>query len=71
MEARRRIEMVLQKLEGSERRRQSRAVGLLEHIGSAEASKELQRLEGGAAEARLTLDARAALERLAKRPPKP
>ena len=46
---------------------QSRAVQLLEMLGSAEASQLLQELAQGAPEARLTQEAKASLERLAKR----
>lgn len=44
-----------------------RAVEVLEHIGTPEASKVLETLASGAEGARLTRDAKAALERLGKR----
>jgi RNA polymerase sigma factor (sigma-70 family) len=44
-----------------------RAIQALEGIGSARAQTLLQRLAGGAPDARLTVEAKAALERLAKR----
>jgi hypothetical protein len=43
-----------------------RVLLLLEQIGSPEAKKELQRLAAGADTARLTREARAALERLGR-----
>jgi WD40 repeat protein len=67
LETRRRIERLLGKLEGAERLRATRAVGVLERIGSAEARTILEGLAGGAPEARLTRAARAALERLVRR----
>jgi WD40 repeat protein len=48
----------------AEERRQIRAVWVLEQIGSAEARKTLERLAGGAAAARQTREAKAALQRL-------
>jgi hypothetical protein len=44
-----------------------RAVEVLEHIGTPEARRVLATPAEGAVEARLTKDAKAALERLAKR----
>ena len=46
--------------------RQIRAVMVLEQIGDAEARRLLQRLAEGAAEARQTREAKAALQRLSK-----
>jgi hypothetical protein len=46
--------------------RNLRAVELLELIGSSQARQTLQRLAGGAPGARLTRQAKNALERLAK-----
>jgi WD40 repeat protein len=46
-----------------------RAVEVLEHIGTADARQILQRLAGGAPNARLTREAKASLERLARRSP--
>jgi hypothetical protein len=48
-----------------------RAVRLLEEIGTAEARDLLDRLARGAAQARLTVEARAALDRLNSRPQPP
>src|SRR5262249_30216223 len=45
-----------------------RAVQVLEYIGDAEARKLLTKLSEGAPQARLTQEAKASLERLAKRP---
>ncbi len=72
LEARRRIEGLLQKLEDSgpltgERLRTVRVVQVLESIATPEARKVLEPLARGAAGARLTIEARAALERLASR----
>jgi hypothetical protein len=71
LEVRQRAEMLLEKLEKSvsslEQLRQTRALEMLEHIGTAEARKVLEQLATGAPEARQTRDAQAALERLARR----
>ena len=48
----------------AEERRRTRAVWVLEQIGSADARKTLERLAGGAAAARQTREAKAALQRL-------
>jgi WD40 repeat protein len=48
----------------AEERRQTRAVWVLEQIGSADARKTLERLAGGAAAARQTREAKSALQRL-------
>jgi WD40 repeat protein len=50
-----------------ERLRVLRAVEVLEHIGTAEARRILERLAGGMPEARVTEDAKQSLDRLAKR----
>jgi hypothetical protein len=67
-EARRRLELLLEKLKESalspDRLRQLRAVEVLEHIGTPEARRLLETLAGGA----LAPDAKAALQRLARRP---
>jgi hypothetical protein len=52
----------------SEPLRQLLAVEVLEHIGTAEACELLTKLAGGAPGARLTREAKAALERLKRRP---
>jgi RNA polymerase sigma factor (sigma-70 family) len=71
LEVRRRVEGLLKRLEGPvvspETLRRLRAVELLERIGSEEARRVLQTLAGGAAEGRLTREAKAALARLPKR----
>jgi hypothetical protein len=71
-EVRRRIEGLLSKLQGpvtsSETLRSVRAVEVLEHIATPEAHELLRKLAAGGAEARLTGEAKAALERLRSRP---
>jgi hypothetical protein len=66
-----RIEALLGKLEGpvasAETLRSIRAVEALEHIATPEARDLLDRLAAGAPEARLTREAKAALERLGRR----
>jgi hypothetical protein len=75
LELRRRLDQLLEQLEAPvtapERLQQLRAVEVLEHVGSPEAREVLEKLAGGAPEARLTREARAALDRLAKRPTGP
>jgi RNA polymerase sigma factor (sigma-70 family) len=70
-EVRRRIEALLDKLQGpvtfTETLRSIRAVEVLEHIATPEAQQLLQKLADGAPAARLTRDAKAALERLSSR----
>jgi Spy/CpxP family protein refolding chaperone len=69
-EARRRIEALLNKLQGpvtsAGTLRSIRAVEVLEHIATPEAREVLQNLAKGAAEARLTHEAKAALDRLSR-----
>jgi hypothetical protein len=69
-EARRRIERVLAGLDGfehsPERLRELRAVEVIEAVGGAEAKRVLSELAKGDADARLTRDARASLERLGR-----
>jgi RNA polymerase sigma factor (sigma-70 family) len=68
-EVRRRLRDLLGKLKGgptTEELRHTRAVHALELCGTAEARQVLRAWAGGAREARLTRDARAALERLEK-----
>jgi hypothetical protein len=76
LEVERRIQGLLEKLRGPVRRldtrRAVRAVAVLEDIGTPEARRILETLAGGAEGARLSRDAQAALERLARRRvPKP
>jgi hypothetical protein len=69
-EAARRLGRLLDRLDGGpapEVLRQLRAVEVLEVVGGPEARKALAALAGGAPEARLTRDARAALRRLDQR----
>ena len=70
-EARRRLDKLLAEVEGDipsgERLRGLRAVEFLEHIATPEARDLLQKLADGAPGARLTREAKAALDRLAKR----
>jgi WD40 repeat protein len=68
LEVKMRIEQLLQKLDGPvthpDRLRALRAIEVLEELGTAEAREVLQTLTKGTAEARLTQEAQAALERL-------
>ena len=72
LESRRRAQAILDKLRGPvidpEQRRAVRAVAILEDMSTPEARKLLAALADGAPEARLTREARAALERLRQRP---
>jgi hypothetical protein len=71
LEARRRLERVLEKLPLSKllswRERERRSVLLLERIGSSDARELLKDLSKGAGSAPLTVEARQALERLEKK----
>jgi RNA polymerase sigma factor (sigma-70 family) len=70
-EVRRRVEALLAGLrlvQTPEARRHLRAVRVLEGVSSAEARRLLERLAEGAPEARLTREAKASLERWARRP---
>src|SRR5207248_5200201 len=67
LEMQRRIEQLLAQLEGPERLRAMRALAALERIATQDAIQVLEKLAGGAAEASLTREARASLERLARR----
>jgi hypothetical protein len=67
LEVQRRVERILEKLEGGLMLRAGRGIETLEMIGSAEARRVLQALAGGAPEARLTQEAKASLRRLARR----
>ena len=69
-EVRRRAEWLLERPSAAvepEQLRPLRAVEVLERLGTPEARELLKTLVGGADEARLTLETRASLERLAKR----
>lgn len=67
-EVHKRVEALLARIEGPtqapEALRALRVVEVLEHLGTPDAQKLLRQLAGGAPEARLTRDARGALERL-------
>jgi hypothetical protein len=68
-EARRRIEQLLALpplVRAPDARRHLRAMRILEHVATSEARQVLETLAGGAAESRLTQEAKASLERLAK-----
>jgi RNA polymerase sigma factor (sigma-70 family) len=71
-EVRRRLEALLAEVEGRnwspEQLRALRALEVLEHIGTADARRALHAMAEGAAGARLTREAKASLERLARRP---
>jgi hypothetical protein len=69
LEMKQRINQVLSKLEpaaSGERLRALRAIQILEYTGTAAAREHLRALAKGVAEARLTREAKAALERLEK-----
>jgi len=71
LEARRRAEQILQEIDeralDQKLLRKLRAVEALERMSGPEARSLLQKLAQGASEARLTRDARATLDRLARR----
>jgi WD40 repeat protein len=67
LEVSRRIELLLERPDRSSSPQALRAAEVLEHIGTAEARRVLETLATGAPEARLTISARAALERLSSR----
>src|SRR5262249_4765508 len=71
LEKHRRIQELLRKMEAegatAEHLQALRGVELLERVGTAEARKVLATLAGGAAEAELTRQAKAALARLGKK----
>jgi hypothetical protein len=70
LEMKQRINQVLSKLDPSapgDRLRALRAIQVLEYMGTAEAKEHLRALAKGVAEARLTREAKAALERLEKK----
>jgi WD40 repeat protein len=70
LEVRRRVEALLEGMENAgrfpERLRVSRAIGLLERLGTPEAHQALARLARGPAESAVTEEARAATTRLAR-----
>jgi hypothetical protein len=70
LELRRRVEQLLRDAEAMshEQLRLLRAVELLEQVGSPEARQVLRALASGAPEVRRTREAKAALNRLARRP---
>src|SRR5262249_32364807 len=72
LEVRRHLERLLEKLDGTvtspDQRRGLRALEVLEHVGNRDARQVLRRLARGVPEARLTREALASRERLAKRP---
>jgi RNA polymerase sigma factor (sigma-70 family) len=65
LEVRQRVKLLLDKLQGANRLRMLRAVEVLEHLDAAESRRLLETLASGAAEARLTQEAKASLARLA------
>lgn len=73
LEVRRRVERLLERLDGPllspDLVRLVRSLEVLEYIGSRDAQKTLQTLAQGAPDAWLTQEAKAALDRLARRPP--
>jgi hypothetical protein len=66
-EVRRRVEQLLAKQQNSSHVREVRAVEVLEHIATPEARQILRKLADGVPEARLTREAKAALEWLVQR----
>jgi WD40 repeat protein len=75
LEMRRRVEEILKQLRRPvtqpEALRALRAVAVLEDIATPEAKEILQRLAGGAPEARLTQEAKASLKRMSRQPAAP
>ena len=75
LEVRRQVLLLLEQIEEDARSPESlriiRVTTVLERIGTAESMALLRRLAGGAAEARLTHEAAAALQRLTARSSKP
>lgn len=63
-EVRQRVKLLLEKLPGANRLRSLRAVEVLEHLATVPSRRFLETLAVGAAEARLTEDAKASLRRL-------
>jgi RNA polymerase sigma factor (sigma-70 family) len=67
VETQRRVQRLLEKIEGTDCLRTQRALEVLEHLGTPEARQVLEALAKGVAEARLTRAAKGALARLEKR----
>jgi hypothetical protein len=69
---RRRLEQLLEKQQGpaaaGDELRSRRAVEVLEYIGGADVTRLLHKLASGVPDARLTVEAKASLARLEKRP---
>jgi RNA polymerase sigma factor (sigma-70 family) len=63
LEVRQRIKILLGKMQGAQRLQTLRAVEVLEQLGTPEARRLLEALAGGSAQARLTQEAGAALNR--------
>ena len=72
-ESRRRIEAILEIVQGREKRRDVlrdlRSIAVLEQIGTTDARQVLGKIANGTPEARLTQEAKSSLDRLARRPP--
>jgi hypothetical protein len=66
VEVRRRVEGLLNRLEGLDPLRRSRALEVLEQVDSADSRRLLTALAHGAPQARLTREAQAALDRLGR-----
>jgi hypothetical protein len=67
LEVRQRVKLLLAKLTGGDRLRRLRAVEVLEYLDTVESRRLLESLAGGAAEARLTQEAKASLRRSARK----
>jgi hypothetical protein len=68
LEVKRRIEQLLEAQGGKEHVRMVRALEALERIGTREARSLCEKLAGGVAEARVTREAQATLQRLSRWP---
>jgi RNA polymerase sigma factor (sigma-70 family) len=66
LEVRRRVERLLERLDGAEQRRRARALEVLENIGSPESRRVLSALARGAPDAYLTQEAQTSLDRLGR-----
>src|SRR5579883_2189969 len=67
LEVRQRVKLLLAKLTGGDRLRRLRAVEVLENLDTSESRRLLETLAGGAAEAQLTQEAKASLQRCARK----